>query len=222
MARPRIRADIRTVFRGPKVLTLDELGRRLAVSRRTVMRRLVEHGYFSSYNLRGRFLTIRGVAAFDSRGLWVWNAARFSEHGTLKETARRFIEVAERGLTHEELAETLGVRVQNTLLQLVEEKKVERRKLGPSFVYLNVKRIVARKQIRERSVFLVENRKAKPTSRQVIAVLLELIRDPKACREDIVSRCEHAGVEMSAAIVEAVFEAYDLDKKRAPSRSSTS
>ncbi len=222
MARPSIRVDIRVAFRGPRVLTLDQLGRRLAASRRTVMRRLTEHGYFSSYNQSGKFLTIREVAAFDSRGLWVWNEARFSEHGTLKQTAQRFIAVAECGLTHEELAEVLGVRVQNTLLDLVEERKVDRKKLGPTFVYLSVKRAVARKQARERSVFLQEHRKAHPSSRQVIVVLVELIRDPKASWLEIVARCQQAGVTISQAIVAAVFETYDLDKKRAPSRSSIS
>lgn len=78
------------------MLTLDQLGRKLGASSRTVVRRLVEHGYFTSYNLKGRFLTIEEVADFDARGLWVWNQARFSEHWTLKETAQRFIEGAER------------------------------------------------------------------------------------------------------------------------------
>lgn len=222
MPRPRIRVDIPAVFRGPRVLTLDQLGRKLAASRRTVLRRLVEHGYFTSYNLKGRFLTIKEVAAFDARGLWVWNQARFSEHGTLKETAQRFIEGAERGLNHEELAETLGVRVQNSLLELVEEKKVQRTKLGPTFVYLNAKRAVARRQLRERSAYLEEHRKPRPTSRQVISVLLELIRDPHVRREDIVGRCQQSGVAMSEPVVAAVFETYDLEKKRALSRSSTS
>jgi hypothetical protein len=198
------------------VLTLDELGRRLAVSRRTVLRRLTEHGYFTSYNLKGRFLTIKEAATFDFRGLWVWNQARFSLHGTLKETARRFIEIAERGLTHEELAETLGVRLQNTLLELVEEKRAEREKLGPTFVYLNVKRAIRRKQIRERSAFLEENRRARPTSRQIITTLLELISDPRATREQIVRRCQRAGVATSLEVVDSIFAAYDLDKKRAP------
>lgn len=222
MARPRIRTDICATFRGPRVLTLDDLGRRMALSRRTVLRRLTEHGYFTSYNLKGRFLTIKEAAAFDSRGLWVWNDARFSEHGTLKETAMHFIQTSERGLTHEELAEVLGVRLHNTLLDLVKHKLARREKLGPTFVYVNVKQIVRRKQLRQRSAFLEENCKVRPTSRQVIAILVELIGNAAAPREDIVVRCQRAGVAISAAIVDAVFESYDLDKKRALSRSSKS
>jgi hypothetical protein len=73
-----------------------------------------------------------------------------------------------------------------------------------------------------RKSFLVERQKALPTSRQVIATLLELIRNPEATRQQIVSRCQASGVAISPAIVDAVFEMYDLDKKRALSRSSTS
>jgi hypothetical protein len=222
LARLRKPVEIPAVFRGPRVLTLDQLGQRLAVSRRTVLRRLAEHGYFTSYNLKGRFLTIKEVAAFDSRGLWLWNTARFSEHGTLKETARHFIEGAERGLTHEELSELLGVRVHNTLLELVEQKMAYRKKLGPAFVYVSVKQTARRKQLRRRITFMEENRKPRPTSGQVIATLLEFINNPQAHREQIVARCQRSGVAISPAVVDAVFEMYDLDKKRALSRSSTS
>lgn len=222
MARPRRRVDIPATFRGPRVLTLEQLGNRLAMSRSTVLRRLAEHGYFTSYNCRGRFLTIKEVAQFDFRGLWVWNAARFSEHGTLKETARFFIESADRGMAHDELRDLLGVRVQNTLLELVERKLAHREKLGPAFVYVSARKAVRREQVRQRLAFIEENRKARPSARQVIAILVELIGDPEACREELVSRCEKAGVAVSPATVDVVFETYDLDKKRALSRSSTS
>jgi hypothetical protein len=65
-------------------------------------------------------------------------------------------------------------------------------------------------------VFLQEHQRPRPTSRQIIATLLELITDPKARREDIVLRCQRAGVSISPEVVHAIFETYDLDKKRAP------
>lgn len=99
---------------------------------------------------------------------------------------------------------------------------VRRMRLGPTFVYLDAKRAVARRQIRDRSAYLEDHRKPRPTSRQVIAVLLELIRDPHVRREHIVGRCEQSGVTMSEPVVTAVFETYELEKKRALSRSSTS
>src|SRR3990172_3705381 len=122
MVRPRKRVDVVQTFRGPRILTLEQLCRRLQSSRSTVLRRLDEHGYYSSYNHSGRFLTIDEVADFDSRGLWVWKTARFSQHGNLKETVNYFLESSERGMTHEELATFLRARAHNTLFELVGEK----------------------------------------------------------------------------------------------------
>lgn len=222
VARPRIEVEIVRTFRGPRVLTVEQILTKLGCSRATVFRRLGEHGYYSSYNHAGKFLTIDEVADFDAQGLWLWRAARFSRHGSLKDTVLHFIAGSERGMTCRELAATLGVRVQNTLLQLLREDKTERERLGPTFVYLSKKERQRRQQTRRRVEFLTEQRKAVPTSRQIIATLLELIRDPEATREHIVARCQGSGVAISSAIVDTVFETYDLDKKRALSRSSTS
>jgi len=215
MTRPRKQVDLPATFRGSRILTLDQLVTRLSLSRATVLRRLGEHGYFSSYSHAGRFLSIQEVADFDSRGLWAWKAARFSAHGTLKQTARHFIQSAERGMTHKELSELLGLRVHNTLLDLVEQDMAHRERLGSTFVYLSPKRNVRRQQVRRRLAFIEERRKVRPSSRQIIATLLELIKDPHATRDKITSSCQRAGVSISREVVDAVFEAHELDKKRA-------
>ena len=215
MVRPRIEMEIVPTFRGPRVLTLQQLLRKLACSRSTVLRRLEEHGYYSSYNHSGKFLTVPETADFDEQGLWLWKAARFSKHGTLKATVEHFVHESERGMTHEELSELLGVRAQNSLLALVEQKTVYRERLGGAFVYLNRKAHIRREQARRRAAFLKEHPKTVPTSRQIIATLLELIKDPRAKREELVLRCQRGGVPISLDVVEAIFEAHDLDKKRA-------
>jgi hypothetical protein len=222
MGRPRKEIDIHQTFRTPRVLTLEELSDRLGCSGRTALRRLEEHGYFSSYNHSGRFLTIQEVAEFDTRGLWFWKTARFSKYGTLKQTIAHFVETHERGMTHEELATILGVRAYNALLELVHERKIHRERLGSTFAYFSRKPSERRKQVDRRKSFLEERQKALPTSRQIIATLLELIKNPDATREQIMSRCQGSGVAISPAVVDTVFEMYDLDKKRALSRSSTS
>jgi hypothetical protein len=117
-------------------------------------------------------------------------------------------------MTNEELAAALGVRVQNTLLQLVREKKVQREHLGPTFVYLGGSGRHRRQQARLRMALLAERRKAVPTSRQIIATLVELIREPQVSREQIVLRCQRSGVPILRETVNSIFEAYDLDKKR--------
>ena len=215
MARPRLATDLVPCFRSARVLTVDELRRRLAVSRATALRRLSEHGYFSSYNHRGRYLTIEEVARFDSRGLWCFTDACFSRRGTLQNTVGHFVTTSDAGTTHEELSGLLGVRVHNPLLDLVHEGAISRERTGSVFVYVSPVERVREAQLRARSS-LPHEPTLRPTSRQVIAVLLELVRDPKASREEIVSRCQRGGVRITKEAVAAIFSRHDLDKKRAP------
>lgn len=215
MVRPRRELDVVDTFRAPRVLTLEQLCGRLRSSRSTVLRRLDEHGYYSSYNHSGRFLTVEEVADFDSRGLWVWKTARFSRHGNLKQTVNFFVENSPQGITHEELATLLGVRAHNPLLELIQEKKIRRERLGPTFVYLSRKTSLRTKQVRRRKSLLTQPKKPRPSSRQIIATLLQLIQDPVASRPQIVLRCQRSGVPISRELVDAIFQTYDLDKKRA-------
>jgi hypothetical protein len=215
MVRPRRELDIVDTFRAPRVLTLEQLCGKLRSSRSTVLRRLDEHGYCSSYNHSGRFFSIDEVADFDSRGLWIWKTARFSRHGNLKQTVNFFVEDSKRGITHQELAILLGVRAHNTLLELVQEKRIRRERLGPTFVYLSRKASMRAEQVRRRKSLLVQPKKPRPTSRQIIATLLQLIKDPVASRQQVVLRCQRSGVTISRELVDAIFQTHDLDKKRA-------
>lgn len=216
MVRPRKEIDLVETFRPPRILTLDQLCQRLRSSRSTVIRRLNEHGYYSSYNRSGKFLTLDKVADFDSRGLWSWKTARFSRQGTLRETVNFFVQESKQGMTHQELASLLGVRTHNTLLKLVQERQIHRERLGATFVYLSRKVSVRKEQVRRRRSLLIQPKKPQPTSRQIIATLLELVKHPKAQREQILVRCQRAGVSMRREQIDTIFEKYDLDKKRAP------
>lgn len=216
MVRPRLEIDVVQAFRATRVLTLEQLCRKMRASRSTVLRRLHEHGYHSSYNHAGKFLTIDEVAQFDTQGLWMWNAARFSRHGNLKETVWHFVENSERGMTHEELATLLGVRTHNALLELVQEEWTYREQLAAKFVYFSQQSSRRRKQLRQRKSVLEEEQKPRPSTRQIIATLLELVKDSQASRQQIVLRCQRSGVPISPKLVDAIFEIYDLDKKRAP------
>jgi hypothetical protein len=215
VARHKEEGPLVKMFLAPRIITLDELCEKLRISRSTVIRRLREHRYYSSYNLAGKFLTIEEVAEFDARGLWSWKGARFSRYGTLKNTVEHFVQASVRGMTHEELVTLLSVRTHNVLLELVEADRIQRARLGTTFVYLNSQGAVQREQILRRESHLGDVQKPVPTSRQVIAALIELIQDRHVQREEVVARCRRAGVTISRNLVDAIFETYDLDKKRA-------
>jgi len=215
LGRPRKEAPLVKVFQGPRVLTFDELIDRLEFSLATAFRRLSEHGYYSSYNHSGRFLTIDEAAEFDSQGLWAFKTARFSKHGTLKETVEHFVGSSEGGMTHAELTTLLGVRTHDVLLALIREDSLVRERLGLTYVYFDRKRSAQRQQISRRREILKHQQTTRPASQQIIATLLELIKDPKVQREDIAVRCRRSGVAISRATVDVIFEMLDLDKKRA-------
>lgn len=214
MGRPRLETDVVGIFRSARVLAIDEVMHRLSVSRRTAFRRLEEHGYLSSYNHSGRYVTLKEIPRFDSRGLWCRKDARFSRFGTLKATVEHFVTGSRAGMTHEELSELLAVRAQNPLLELVSEGAISRERIGSSFVYLATAEKVRDAQIGIRT----ESGESglRPTSRQIIAVLLLLIEEPKASREEVVAGCQRKGVRTTREAVDAIFAEYDLDKKRAP------
>ncbi len=216
MARPRRELALVKAFLAPRILTLEQLSRKLDASRSTILRRLHEHGYYSSYNHSGRFLTIGEVTEFDSRGLWSFKTARFSEHGNLKETVAHFVASSEAGLNHQELAAVLAVRLHNPLLELVEDGRVWRQRLGGRYVYFSSKARARKQQVRQRMALVKAAEKPRPSSRQIIATLLELIQDPEATPAEILARCQSAGTSISSQLIEVIFERYDLDKKRAP------
>jgi len=100
-------------------------------------------------------------------------------------------------------------------LTLVQERRIDRQQLGSTFVYFSRQRARRRNQIRQRQAFLQRRPQTAPSSRQVIATLLELIQNPEIPRQEIVERCRRVGVSLSRALVDAIFQTYDLEKKRA-------
>ena len=216
MGRSRKNLDLLTTFRALRISTILQLCQRLNCSRSTVLRRLQEHGYYSSYNHCGRFFTIEEVAEFDSQGLWLCHTARFSRYHSLKNTAAHFVNASLQGMTHQEIATLLGVRVHNTLRELVHTRTLHRQRIGGLFVYLSGTASVRKGQVERRMSSVEERRTARPTSRQVIATLLELIKDSVADRQQIVLRCQQTGISISRPVVDVIFEMYDLDKKRGP------
>ena len=215
MGRHKYPVPLVDVFRAPRILTLDQLSAKLDLSRSTVLRRLQEHHYFSSYNLAGTFLTIPEVADFDAHGLWTWQGARFSRYGTLKNTVAHFVQTSPQGMTQQELLDLLSVRTHNVLLTLVQEDCVQRQPLGSTFVYFSAQRSQRQKQVRQREAFLQRHPQIVSTSRQVIATLLEVIQNPAIERQEIAARCQRAGVPITRAVVDIIFHTYDLEKKRA-------
>ena len=126
---------LRSFFQRKLIATLQELKQILGTtSTMTVFRKLKTLGYRTSYSHRGKYYTLTTIPQFDQQGLWSCRAVRFSRDGNLLATAQRFVEQAPVGFTASELQALLQVEVKQTLLQLYQRKRVQRREIEGVYV----------------------------------------------------------------------------------------
>jgi len=178
-------------------------------SRNSIVRDLKALRYLSSYNKAGGYYTLPGIPNFDSDGIW-WHAdAYFSEHGSLKSTAKHLVDISEDGRTHDELRTKLGVRVQNTLLDLVTSGEISREKHCGAYLYVSADNESRLGQVGKR--LASKERSADPYT--TIEVLSAVIKHPGFSAQEIYAILADGGSNVGAAQVAAVFGAYDLEKK---------
>ena len=129
---------IRRFFDKNKIATMDQLKKVLGTDvNMTVIRKLKELSYLSSYSHRGKYYTLDAIVEFDDHGLWSFEPAMFSRHGTLAGTVKAFVEESEDGLSARELESLLKVDPKESLLNLFRKKEVHREKFSGKFVYFS-------------------------------------------------------------------------------------
>lgn len=137
--RPQLYAadNLRQLLQEQKVATLPELRSALgAQGRMTVFRKLRSLAYLSSYSHAGKYYTLPEIARFDERGLWFWKDIRFSRHRTLKLTLERWVAESSTGYFDLELEQQLHVAVRGTLLKLIGEGRIDRKKISGRYIYV--------------------------------------------------------------------------------------
>ena len=214
---------LRECFKIKPVTRFDDLCRALRCSPRTVFRVLKRVDYLTSFSHTGRYFTLGTVPRFDEHGLWFHDQVGFSQDGTLRSTLVRLIEQSPAGATHEELQTIVRLRVHDTLRLLVAARLVGRELLDAVFVYLHSDPQKARSQISRRHQLRAKH-SAQPSldPGQVIAVLLAVIRQPRATAGQLAASLALHGTSVTERQVEETFARYELGKKTAGSRSRRS
>jgi hypothetical protein len=217
------------LFQKQKVADLEQLFATIHTrSRMTVFRRLTRIGYYSSYSHTGRFYTLRPVPEFDADGLWQHEGVGFSAAGTLRETLVVLVEKAEDGRLHRELQARLGLRVQNTLADLVEHGRLGREQFESEYLYVSTQAERAATQLarrREKGAGVIPaGVRVEVETSLLLEVLLEVIHGAgvEADAEQVAGRLAARGVSASVAQVAGVFRRYGVEKKTARSRSKRS
>lgn len=134
-----------------KSATMQELKTVLGTdTRMSVLRKLKQLGYRSSYSHSGRYYTLREICEFDEQGLWQARGAWFSVYGTLMQTGRAFIDKSQAGYSVCELDDILHVSTKEALALLYRRKVVQREKISAVYVYVSTAPAIRRKQLAER------------------------------------------------------------------------
>ena len=214
--------QLKALFKMHLVLRLDEVMENLNRSRTSIIRYLKEVGYYSSYNCAGEYYTLFEIPTFDDNGLWKYKNAFFSSHGTLRETAVVLVNNSVFGYTHDELKNLLGIRMYNTLLDLVNEGLLDRRELSGEYVYVSCdfgeEQFIARSRMppKTKEIKKPEKRTTRITPaaglNETIEVLLAYIKghiEP----ESVYGYLYRKGIKITPKQIRAIFECYDLGKK---------
>ena len=186
-------------------------------SRRSLFRDLAFLGYLTSYTHTGRYYTLADIPQFDKHGLCFYRGVGFSRAGTLKNTLVELIEVAEAGYTHHELKALLHIRVHNTLLTMVHDKRIGREHIEKLYVYVSAKTQRAAEQVAKRRESLEAGAKAGPVSQvpliTVIEVLIEVIRAGKVliAPTEVAQRLCGRGIAITVNEAEQIYASYGLN-----------
>ena len=128
--------NLRKLLLKQRIATIEELKAVLGTGTDlTVLRKLKELNYYTSYSHRGRYYTLEEIARFDELGLWSFDSVRFSRHGTLIKTVEVLVETSEAGYFTFELESILKVSVKDALRKLYEENRLHREKAGNRWLY---------------------------------------------------------------------------------------
>jgi hypothetical protein len=128
-------------------MTIDDLKNTLRTQcRMTVFRKLSMLGYISSYSHSGKYYSLKRIARYNKYGIWSYKSALFSKNRTLKKTTKFLIDCSTKGYTASELNSILKVKVDDTLLELVKNKNVIRKKLSGIYIYYSRARKLSKKQ----------------------------------------------------------------------------
>lgn len=190
---------------------LETLADQLCCSARSIQRYLSISGYYRSFSHNGKWYTLHHVPKFNLDGLWFSDDIGFSRAGNLNNTLVRLVTKSPVGMSAEDLGEKLRCRCHSVLVQLYRNGKLQREKIGRSFVYFAHDVRVADNQSKGRESLNVPS-KLLPAEIAVL-ILAEFIRNPQISFEQLAKTMQKTrNVSVKAIQIEKLFEQHGLKK----------
>lgn len=208
---------LKKYFKKNKVADINQLKKLLHTSSRmNIFRKLKNLEYCSSFTNAGKYYTLKNIPKFNNFKIWHYRNIGFSLHGNLKLTVYSIISYSETGVTHREIEKVVKIRVYNTLLDLVKEKKVHREKYESSYLYLSSDKIKAKVQRNNRI------KQSQQGTREsvlppwiIIAVLAHIISANEITVDSVKLSSELAkkGLALTIDQIEQIIQQFDIKKK---------
>ncbi len=207
----RISEQLATIFTKQPCWMIEPLATELNYSIPSVRRFLTALGYYSSFTHNGQWYTLRSIPSFNRDGLWFHHEIGFSRAGSLTKTLIALTVNSRAGITAEQLGEKLHCRCHTVLVQLYRKKKLQRRKMGRSFIYLAAD---LRTAARQSQALSVQSTQLKELPAEIaILILVEFIRNPEAGFTQLAKTIKKgAKVTIEVAQIEQLFQQYSLKK----------
>lgn len=190
---------------------IEPLATELQYSIPSVRRFLAEVGYYSSFTHNGGWYTLRSIPSFGRDGVWFCRDIGFSRAGSLTSTLIDLIHRSPSGMNAEQLGAKLRCRCHSVLVQMCRQERLQRQKLGRSYVYLAVDPHIAAVQ---RQFMAMRSEPVIQLPAEIaVLVLAEFIRNPELSFEQLaraISRNKSVTIEV--AQIERLFEQHGLKK----------
>lgn len=205
-----IEQQISGLFSKQSCWMIKPLAAELNYSIPSVRRFLAVQGYYSSFTHNGKWYTLKSIPRFNHTGIWFYQDIGFSKAGSLTNTLVAFTDRSHAGVTAEQLGETLHCRCHTLMVQLYRQKKLQRQKIGRSFLYLSVVSRTADKQLQALNT---QDHHPQLPAEIALLILVEFIHNPD------VELCKLAKtikgkwkVSVTVAQIERLFRQYSLKK----------
>jgi hypothetical protein len=217
---PESEARVVALLQKERVLTMEAICAGAGCCRMTAFRGLKRYGYFNSYNCNSGYFTLHDTPQFDARGLWQYDAARFSRYGTIARTVLAWVDGSPCGVGLGELATALGVDVHCHTGGLVRAGELARMRVGRRVVYLSgaaARRAAQEAAFGEETRAGVGGERSLPpglTAPVVLRLLVAMIREPQASEAVLAQRVSAQGERLTVEGVRAVTAWWRLDEKK--------
>jgi hypothetical protein len=207
----RIKEQLTTLFVKQPCWMIEPLAAELKYSIPSVRRFLAAEGYYSSFTHNGKWYTLCSIPSFDRNGLWFQQEIGFSRAGSLTKTLIVLIANSPAGITAEQLGQKLHCRCHTVLVQLHRRKKLQRQKIGCSFIYLAADPRIAERQ---RHAISVKNSQTRQLPAEIaLLILVEFIRNPEADFTQLAKTIKRSRkITVKVSQIEGLFQQYALKK----------